>query len=77
MSDVKGEDRFQAALLPSVIDAYVHANAPVRVIDAFVCGLDMAGLGFGRVVAASTGRPPYDPRDLSTHARRRRRMLTW
>lgn len=24
----------------------------------------MAGLGFGRAVAASTGRPPYDPRDL-------------
>ena len=36
MGYVNGDDRFQAALLPSVIDDYVDANAPVRVIDAFV-----------------------------------------
>ena len=36
----------------------------VRVIDAFVDGLDVKGLGFGRSVPAMTGRPPYDPRDL-------------
>ena len=40
------------------------ADAPVRVIDAFVDGLDVNGLGFGRSVPAATGRPPYDPRDL-------------
>ena len=40
------------------------ADAPVRVIDAFVDGLDVKGLGFGRSVPAVTGRPPYDPRDL-------------
>lgn len=40
------------------------ADAPVRVIEVFVDGLDMAGLGFGRSVPASTGRPGYDPRDL-------------
>ena len=40
------------------------AVAPVRVIDAFVDGLDVSGLGFGRSVPAATGRPPYDPRDL-------------
>ena len=43
---------------------YVAADAPVRVIDAFVDGLDVKGLGFGRSVPAVTGRPPYDPRDL-------------
>lgn len=64
MGYVKGEDRFQAALLPSVIDDYVDANAPVRVIDGFVSGLDVVGLGFGRAVVAATGRPPYNPRDL-------------
>jgi transposase len=64
MGYVKGDDRFQGALLPPVIDDYVDAEAPVRVIDAFVSGLDMTGLGFGRAVAAATGRPPYDPRDL-------------
>ncbi|MDI6029158.1 transposase [Corticibacterium sp. UT-5YL-CI-8] len=33
-------------------------------IDAFVNGLDIVGLGFGWAVPASTGRPAYDPRDL-------------
>jgi len=64
MSYVQGEDRGQAALLPAVIEDYVAADAPVRVIDAFVDGLDVKGLGFGRSVPAVTGRPPYDPRDL-------------
>jgi transposase len=39
-------------------------DAPVRVIDAFVDGLDVRELGFGRSVPAVTGRPPYYPRDL-------------
>jgi transposase len=64
MSYVRGEDRGQAALLPAAIEDYVAAAAPVRVIDAFVDGLDVSGLGFGRSVPAATGRPPYDPRDL-------------
>jgi len=42
----------------------VARDAPVRVIDAFVDGLDVRGLGFGRSEPATTGRPPYDPRDL-------------
>jgi len=64
MSYVSGTDRGQAALLPAAIEDYVAADAPVRVIDAFVSGLDVSGLGFGRSVPAPTGRPPYDPRDL-------------
>lgn len=64
MSYVLGDDRGQAALLPAAIEDYVTADAPVRVIDAFVDGLDVAGLGFGRARPAATGRPPYDPRDL-------------
>ena len=64
MSYVRGEDRGQAALLPAAIEDYVAADAPVRVIDAFVDGLDVNGLGFRRSVPAATGRPPYDPRDL-------------
>jgi transposase len=59
MSYVLGEDRGQAALLPVAIEDYVAADAPVRVIDAFVNGLDVNGLGFGRSVPAATGRPPY------------------
>jgi transposase len=64
VSYVLGEDRGQAALLPAAIKDYVAADAPVRVIDAFVDGLDVAGLGFARSAPAATGRPPYDPRDL-------------
>ena len=40
------------------------ADVPVRVIDAFVNGLDARGLGFGRAVPAVMDRLPYDPRDL-------------
>ena len=64
MSYIQGEDRGQTALLPAAIEDYVAADAPVRVIDAFVDGLDVKGLRFGRSVPAPTGRPPYDPRDL-------------
>jgi transposase len=64
MSYVQGEDRGQVALLPAAIEDYVAAEAPVRVIDAFVAGLDMIRVGFRRSVPAATGRPPYDPRDL-------------
>jgi len=64
MSYIVGEERGQAALLPVSLEDYVAAEAPVRVIDAFVDGLDMAGLGFERAAPASTGRPGYEPRDL-------------
>src|SRR5512143_2720536 len=64
MSYVQGEDRRQAALLPAAIEDYVTADAPVRVINAFVDGLNVSELGFGRSVPAPTGRPPYNPRDL-------------
>ena len=64
MSYIRGEDRGQVALLPAAIEDYVPTDAPVRVIDAFVDGLDVRGLGFGRSLPATTGRPPYDPRDL-------------
>ena len=64
MSYGRGEDRGQAALLPSALEDYMTADGPVRVIDAFVEGLDVSGLGFGRTVPAGAGRPPYDPRDL-------------
>jgi transposase len=41
MSYVRDEDRGQAALLPAAIEDYVAADAPVRVIDAFVDGLEV------------------------------------
>lgn len=57
-------DRQQTVLLPETLDDYVGPENPVRVIDAFVEGLDLAGLGFTRVTPAETGRPGYDPRAL-------------
>jgi transposase len=64
MGYVSGTDRGQASLLPDRIEDYVAADAAVRVIDAFVDRLDVAGLGFRRAAAALMGRPCYDPRDL-------------
>ncbi len=59
-----GVDRDQAVLFPATVDEYVSAENPVRVIDAFVSGLDMGKLGFQRSTPADEGRPGYDPRDL-------------
>lgn len=55
-------DRMQAGLFPESLDDYVAADNLVRVIDAFVDGLDMAALGFARATPAAEGRPGYDPR---------------
>lgn len=57
-------DRQQTVLLPEALEDYVGPENPVRVIDAFVDGLDLRALGFGRVTPAETGRPGYDPRAL-------------
>ena len=40
------------------------AENPVRFIDAFVDGLDLAAAGFARVTPKETGRPGYAPGDL-------------
>ncbi|MCJ2131221.1 IS5/IS1182 family transposase, partial [Methylobacterium sp. E-045] len=59
MGYIVGEDRAQAWLMPACVEDYVGAEAAVRVIDAFVDGLDLSGLGFVRSVPAATGRPGY------------------
>jgi transposase len=64
MVHVAGQSRYQATLFPEVLDELVSAEHPVRVIDAFVDGLDLAELGFCHVAAEVTGRPPYHPGDL-------------
>ena len=64
MSHISGFERSQLLLLPEAIDDYVGSDNPVRFIDAFVEGLDLAKLGFKRVEAKATGRPGYAPGDL-------------
>src|SRR5208283_4982825 len=64
MTHISGFERSQLLLLPEVIDDYVDPENPVRFIDAFVDGLDLAAAGFARVVPEATGRPGYAPGDL-------------
>jgi transposase len=64
MTYITGHDRSQLLLLPEAVDDYVGSDNPVRFIDAFVDGLDLAAAGFGRVAQKVTGRPAYAPGDL-------------
>src|ERR1035438_10177529 len=64
MTHIFGFERSQLLLLPEVIDDYVDPENPVRFIDAFVDGLDLAAAGFARVTPEKTGRPGYAPGDL-------------
>jgi transposase len=64
MTHILGHDRSQLLLLPEAVDDYVGADNPVRFIDVFVEGLDLAALGFVGTVSKATGRPGYAPADL-------------
>nr|WP_235822909.1 transposase [Brucella anthropi] len=64
MAHLSGTDRAQLLLLPEAVDDYVGPDNPVRFIEAFVDGLDLAAAAFVRVAAKETGRPGYDPADL-------------
>jgi hypothetical protein len=55
MTHISGFERSQLLLLPEAIDDYVVADNPVRFIDAFVDGLDLAAAGFKRVTPKVTG----------------------
>lgn len=61
---IRGLDREQVQMLPPCVEDYVSAEAPVRFIDAYVDGLDLAKLGFARSQPKATGRPAYHPGDL-------------
>ncbi len=50
-------------LLPSCLEEYVGEGNPVRVVDAFVDGLDLDALGF-EMIPADLGRPAYHPATL-------------
>jgi transposase len=64
MPHITGHDRSQTLLLPEAVDDYVASDNPVRFIDAFVDGLDLAASGFVGVEPKATGRPGYAPSDL-------------
>jgi transposase len=64
MTHVFGRSRYQSTLFPEVLDEVIPDDCQVRVIDLFIETLDLAGLGFRKVEAEVTGRPPYAPGDL-------------
>src|SRR2546429_9726008 len=64
MAHIIGQSRYQARLYPEVLDEVIASDSAVRVIDAFVDSLDLAGLGVSKGDSEATGRPPYHPRDL-------------
>jgi len=64
MTHISGHDRSQTLLLPEAIDDYVGPDNPVRFIDAFVDGLDLAAASFSGVEPKATDRPGYAPADL-------------
>jgi transposase len=64
MAHLTGSNRDQTLLLPESLDDYVGPDNPVRFIDAFVDGVNLAVAGFIRVEPKMIGRPGYDPADL-------------
>jgi transposase len=64
VTHITGHDRSQTLLLPESLDDYVGPENPVRFIEAFVDGLDLAAAGFARVQSKETGGPGYAPSDL-------------
>jgi transposase len=64
MGHIVGQSRYQSTLFPEVPDDLVPEDHPVRAVDAFVDALDLRRLGFSKVAAEATGRPPYSPGDL-------------
>lgn len=61
---IEGRSRDQATLFPERLDDLIAADAPVRVVDAFVGMLSLTEFGFGKAAPKATGRPGYAPADL-------------
>ena len=58
---VEGVSREQSTLFPETLEDFIDKDNPVRVVDDFVEGLDLTGLGFDGVDPSWTGRPAYHP----------------
>jgi len=61
---IEEDSRTQSTLFPESLEDYIADDNPIRVIDAFVDGLDLRGLKFKRVDPMKTGRPGYRPSTL-------------
>ena len=63
MAYIKGEDRYQITMFPDSIDEYITEENPVRLIEAYVEGLDLEKLGFKGTDPSAVGHPSYNPKD--------------
>ncbi|MDT3701300.1 MAG: transposase [Thermincola sp.] len=84
MGYISGEDRHQIQFYTNTLEELLDEDNPVRIIDAFVESLNMGELKIQHAEPASTGRPPYHPKDLLklyiygyfNHIRSSRRLMT-
>ena len=58
---IEGEPRTQSTLFPERLEDYIDPDNPVRVVEAFIDGLDLGKLGFTGITPKQTGRPAYHP----------------
>ena len=58
---VEGVDRGQSTLFPQYLEDWICEDNPVRAVDVFVDGLDLAEHGFSEIEPEVTGRPSYHP----------------
>jgi transposase len=58
---VEGVDRGQSTLFPQYLEDWICEDNPVRAVDIFVDGLDLAEHGFSGIEPEATGRPSYHP----------------
>jgi len=63
MAYIKGEDRYQITMFPESIDEYITEENPVRLIEAYVEGLNLENFGFIGTNPTAVGHPSYDPKD--------------
>jgi transposase len=63
MQFIEGKDRTQIVLYSDALDNIVERDNEVRVIDAFVESIDLAGFDF-KIKTTFEGRPAYHPKDL-------------
>ncbi len=58
---IEGQGRDQATLFPECLEDWIDEDNTVCVVDAYVDGLDLGGLGFAGVDPKSIGRLAYHP----------------
>ena len=59
MTHITGHSRYQSTLFPEVLDEVIPEDHQVRVIDAFVDTLDLAGLGDSVCPDSTRENDPY------------------